>query len=231
MSGDPETFDALQAVGEQNATKPANWFKTIHTYSQRSKRRQSRFNKLALFTPRQTYDPSTGKPLPPGKISTLLHNDPADVELLLERRDRYMAIRDTITALHAQLRRPDDYKPAELAMLMTRLRTLETEGERQLKAMEEMLWRHRDREHSVMTVLAKLVSEAGRLNLLDRQHNDRMRLERAGKPSNSELEEMEREELRKLKEADRAADEAIPAEVVGTRVDNEDDDEGDDDDA
>lgn len=222
---DPETFDNLQAIGEQTKTKPAHWFNTLHTYAQRSKRRQARFNRLALFTPRQAYDTTTGAPLPPGKISQLVHNDPADVELVLERRDRYMAIRETISTLHLQLRRVDDYKPAELIMLMNRLRMLETEGERQLKAMEEMLWRHRDREHQVMQVLSKLVSEGARLNMLDRQHNDRMRLERAGKPSNSELEEMEREELRKLKEADAAAEAALPAEVEGTHVDNEDDNE------
>ena len=229
-----EPLDNLQAIGDQAKTRPANWFNALHIYAQRSKSRQRRFNKLALFTPRQQFDTKTGQPIPGGRISTLLHNDPADVEVVLERRDRYMEIRETIKALHKQLRAADDLEPKDLNSLMTRLRQLEIEGERQLKAIEEILWRSRDREHAVMTMLSKLISEGARLNQADRMHADRMSLERAMKPSNSELEEAEAEyalkhktELGELVKMDKESDRKARApNQPGTEVEFED--EGDD---
>lgn len=229
-----EPLDNLQAIGDQAKTSPANWFNALHVYSQRSKSRQRRFNKLALFTPRQQYDTKTGQPIPGGRISTLLHNDPADVEVVLERRDRYMEIRETIKALHRQLRAGgDDLDPKELNSLMTRLRQLEMEGERQLKAIEEILWRSRDREHAVMVMLSKLISEGARLNQADRMHADRMSLERAMKPSDSELEEAEAEwalkhktELGSLVAMDKEAErQARVVDQAGTEVEFEDEDD------
>lgn len=188
-----EPLDNLQAIGEQTKTKPANWFNQLHVYSQRSRARLRRINKLALFTPRQQFDKATGQPIPGGRLSVLMHNDPADVEVLLERRDRYMAVRDTLAALHVRLRGADDDDSKELGGLLMRMRQLEMEGERQLKAIEEIIWRSRDREFQIHKMLGQLISEGARLNQADRIHADRMSLERAMKPSNSELEEAEAE--------------------------------------
>jgi hypothetical protein len=211
----PEGIDNLQSMAEQtrSATKPANWLRTLNIYSVNSKRRQTRFNRLALFTPRLLYDQKTGLPTPQESISHLRPGDPADLELMLERRDRYLAVRKSIAGIHKALEFAEQMEPKELAIITNNLRGLENDAERQIQAMEEMMWRHRDREHQVMVTLAKLVSEGARLNMLDRQHQDKMRLERAGKPSNFELEMMAvddaendvKEAEKRLKNSQRAA--------------------------
>lgn len=232
-----EPLDNLQAIGEQTKTKPANWFNQLHVYSQRSRARLRRINKLALFTPRQQFDTKTGQPIAGGRLSTLLHNDPSDVEVLLERRDRYLQVRDTLAALHPKLRTiEDDSEPRELSNLLMRMRQLELEGERQLKAIEEIIWRSRDREFQIHKMLGQLISEGARLNQADRMHADRMSLERSMKPSNTELEQAEAEwalnhktELASLVELDAAAERhqavAVPP---STAVDFEDDIEDED---
>jgi hypothetical protein len=227
-----EPLDNLQAIGDQAQTRPANWFNQLHTYSMRSRARLRRINRLALFGPRQLYD-KDGAAIPGGKLSVLQHNDPADVEVLLERRDRYMLVRDTLTELHCKLRIfSDEGEPRELANLMSRMRQLEMEGERQLKAIEEIIWRSRDREFQIHKLLGQLISEGARLNQADRMHADRMSLERAMKPANSELEEAEAEwalkhgpELAELAGMDIEAERQVGGDEAGTEVEGDDEDD------
>lgn len=157
-------------------TVSRRWFTDLNKYARRAKTRQTRLNNLRLIHPRIFRNGEAYAE------HALAWNDPPDLELLFERRDRYRQLYVTSLAARTRVESEAQMTPTQLESCLASIASMERAALQHLQAMEEHLGESRKLELKHMEMVGKLLTEGAKL-----MQNERREGRDDGSPDAREL--------------------------------------------